>query len=149
MHPPSPLNTYSYVREENLGSTRKFVQNHLLFTYIANQILALCTIHPRSIDGLEKLFKDSRKKVFPAHAQRVFTSTTSKYSDSPWCEPNNPLFRYVFFVVFGDKKVSWIPESYVRICGSWLVQASNSHVTTLIFSVTEYKKCTQTSKIIP
>ncbi len=25
---PSPLNTYSYVREENSGSTRKFVDNH-------------------------------------------------------------------------------------------------------------------------
>ncbi len=55
----------------------------------------------------------------------------------------------VFLVVFGDKKVSRIPESYVGICGSWLVRASKSHVTTRVFSVTEYKKCTQTSKIIP
>ncbi len=52
-------------------------------------------------------------------------------------------------VVFGDKKVSRIPESYVGICGSWPVQASNSHVTTRVFSVTEYKKCTQTSRIKP
>jgi hypothetical protein len=29
---PSPPNTYSYVQEENSGSTRKFVENHLLFT---------------------------------------------------------------------------------------------------------------------
>ncbi len=72
-----------------------------------------------------------------------------KYSDSPRCEPNTPLLRDVFFVVFGDKKVSRIPESYVRICWSWPVQASNSHMTTRVFSVTEYKKCTQTSKIIP
>ncbi len=49
-----------------------------------------------------------------------------------------------FLVVFGDKKVSPIPESYVGIHGSWLVQASNSHVTTRVFSMTEYKKCTQT-----
>ncbi len=28
-----PPNTYSYVREENLGSTRKFVQN-FLFVYM-------------------------------------------------------------------------------------------------------------------
>ena len=55
----------------------------------------------------------------------------------------------MFLVVFGDKKVSRIPESYVGICGSWPVQASNSHVTTRVFSVTEYKKCTQISKIIP
>ena len=55
----------------------------------------------------------------------------------------------VFLVVFGDKKVSRIPESYVGICGSWPVRASKSHVTTSVFSVTEYKKCTQTSKIIP
>jgi hypothetical protein len=27
---PSPPNTYSYVREENLGSTRKFVQKFLI-----------------------------------------------------------------------------------------------------------------------
>jgi hypothetical protein len=52
-------------------------------------------------------------------------------------------------VVFGDRKVSQIPESYVGICGSWLVQASNSHVTTRVFSVIEYKKCTQISKVIP
>ncbi len=65
---PSPPNTYSYVREEGLGSTRKFVENHLLFTCITNQILALCTIQ-RSVDGLEKL---SGKKVPPAHVQRVY-----------------------------------------------------------------------------
>jgi hypothetical protein len=51
-------------------------------------------------------------------------------------------------VVFGDK-VSWIPESHVGIHGSWLVQALNSHVTTSVFSVIEYKKRSQTLKIIP
>jgi hypothetical protein len=74
VHCPSPPNTYSYVREENLGSTRKLVENHLLFMCITNQILALFTIHPRSIDGLEKLFKDSEKKIPPAHAHRVSPS---------------------------------------------------------------------------
>jgi hypothetical protein len=29
-------------------------------------------------------------------------------------EPNAPLFRDVYLVVFGDKKVSRIPESHVR-----------------------------------
>jgi hypothetical protein len=38
---PSPPNTYSYVQEETPGSTRKFVENHLLLTCITNQILAL------------------------------------------------------------------------------------------------------------
>ncbi len=47
---PSPPNTYSYVREENSGSSRKFVENHLLFTCITNKILALCTIHPWSVE---------------------------------------------------------------------------------------------------
>jgi hypothetical protein len=37
----SPPNTYSYVQEENLGSTRKFVEVYLLFTCITNLILAL------------------------------------------------------------------------------------------------------------
>ncbi len=55
-----------------MGSTRTFVESYILFTCITNQILALCTIHPRSVDGLEKLFEDSGKKVPLAHAQRVF-----------------------------------------------------------------------------
>ncbi len=54
-----------------------------------------------------------------------------------------------FLVVFGDKKVSWIPVSYIGIQLSWSVQTSKSHVTTRVLSMTEYKKCTQTSKIIP
>ncbi len=54
-----------------------------------------------------------------------------------------------FLVVFGDKKVYWVPECHIGIHGSWLVQTSNSHVTTHVFSVIEYKKCTQTSKRIP
>ncbi len=78
----------------------------------------------------------------------ITTSTTSKYSDSPWCEPNAPLFKDVFLVVFGDKKVSWISESHVGICGFWPVHALRCHVTTHVSYVTVYKKCTQTSKII-
>jgi hypothetical protein len=50
---PSPPNTYSYEREENLGSTRKFVQHYLLFTCISNLILA---IHTQSVNGLEEPF---------------------------------------------------------------------------------------------
>ncbi len=44
-----------------------------------------------------------------------------------------------FLVVFRDEKVSRILESYVGICGSRPVQASNSHVTTRVLFVTEYK----------
>jgi hypothetical protein len=79
----------------------------------------------------------------------ITTSNMSEYSDSPWCEPNAPLFRDVFLVAFGDKKLSWILETHIGICGSWLVQSSNCHVTTHVFYVTEDKKCTQTTKIIP
>ena len=50
---PSPPNTYSYVPDENLGSTRKFVENYLLITGITNLILA---IHTQSINGLEEPF---------------------------------------------------------------------------------------------
>jgi hypothetical protein len=73
----------------------------------------------------------------------------SKDSDSPWCVPNAQLFRDVFLVVFGDKKVSRIPESYVGISGFLQVQTLRRHVTTRVFYVTVYKKCTQTSNIIP
>ncbi len=53
MHHSSPPNTYSYVREENLGSTRKFVEIYLLFMCITNLILAL---HMQSMNGLEEPF---------------------------------------------------------------------------------------------
>ncbi len=49
----SPPNTYSYVQEENLGSTNKIVEIYLLFTCITNLILAL---HPQSMNGLEEPF---------------------------------------------------------------------------------------------
>jgi hypothetical protein len=68
----------------------------------------------------------------------------SEYSDSPWCEPNTLLFRDVFLVVFGDKKVSPIPESHVEICRSWPVHASNCHVTMCILR----DKGTLTSKML-
>jgi hypothetical protein len=46
-------NTYSYVQEENSGSTRKSVEIYLLFTCITNLILA---IHMKSVNGLEEPF---------------------------------------------------------------------------------------------
>jgi hypothetical protein len=59
VHCPSSPNTYSYVRAENLGSTRKFVQNYLLFTCISNLILE---IHTQIVNGLKEPFSDSREK---------------------------------------------------------------------------------------
>jgi hypothetical protein len=53
VHCPSPLNTYSYVREENSSSTRKRVEIYFLFTCITNLILAL---HTQSVNGLEEPF---------------------------------------------------------------------------------------------
>jgi hypothetical protein len=50
---PSPPNTYSYVREENSGSTRKFAEIYLLFTCISYLILA---IHTQNVNGLKEHF---------------------------------------------------------------------------------------------
>ncbi len=67
---PSPPNTYSYVREENLGSTRKLVEIYLLFTCISNLILA---IHTQIMNGrTQGTFLRQQRIVPPAHAQRVF-----------------------------------------------------------------------------
>ncbi len=53
VHHPSPPNTYSYVREENSASTKKIIQNYLLFTCISNLILAM---HTQSMNGLKERF---------------------------------------------------------------------------------------------
>jgi hypothetical protein len=54
VHRLSPPNTYSYVQEENLGSTRKLVEIYLfLFRCITNLILAL---HMQSLNRLEEPF---------------------------------------------------------------------------------------------
>jgi hypothetical protein len=48
---PSPPNSYSYVQDKKLDSTREFVEIYLLFTCLANLILMLDT---QSRDGLEE-----------------------------------------------------------------------------------------------
>jgi hypothetical protein len=65
----SPPNTYSYVQEENLGTTRKFIENYLLFMCITNQILAL---HLRSVGWVN--ISKTAEKVPLAHVQQVFHS---------------------------------------------------------------------------
>ncbi len=54
---PSPPNTYSYVREENSGSTRTSVEIYLEIACITNLILAIH--NTQSVNGLEEPFKDS------------------------------------------------------------------------------------------
>jgi hypothetical protein len=68
-----PPNTNSYAQEENSGSTRKFVQNYLLFTCISNLILA---IHTQSINGLEEPFA-------MCMGWRNLSKTAEKSSSSP------------------------------------------------------------------
>jgi hypothetical protein len=63
-----PPNTYSYVEEENVGLSRKFVENYLLFLCITNQI---CELKWQSM-GWRNLSKDSKKKGPSAHAHRMF-----------------------------------------------------------------------------
>jgi hypothetical protein len=54
------------VREENSGSTREFIQNYLLFTFISNLILA---IHMQIVNGFKEPFQDSREKLLqPTHS---------------------------------------------------------------------------------
>jgi hypothetical protein len=68
---PSPPNTYSYVREENLCPTRKFVQNYELFMCISNLILA---IHTQSMNGYEEKF------LQPTCGGCIFRQFTCKFT---------------------------------------------------------------------
>jgi hypothetical protein len=66
VHRLSPPNTYSFVQEEHLASTRKFEENYLLFTCITNKILAL---HPWSM-GWRNLSKTAEKEFLqPTHSE--------------------------------------------------------------------------------
>ncbi len=69
---PSPPNTYSYVREENLGSTRKSVEINLFFTCITNLILA---IHTHSV-GLSVILASKDKISKLTSHQKVFRPGT-------------------------------------------------------------------------
>jgi hypothetical protein len=51
------------VQEENLGSTRKFVENHLLFMCITNKIIALCEPYTHgALMGWRNFSKTAEKK---------------------------------------------------------------------------------------
>jgi hypothetical protein len=73
---PSPLNTYSYVREEDLGSTRNSKESYLLFTCIAN-LGNSCNTHADH-EWAGGTFLRQRKKVPSAHAQQVYLEKHSE-----------------------------------------------------------------------
>ncbi len=73
-HRPSPPNTYSYVREENLGLTKKFEKIYLLF-HQPNS----CTTHAEH-EWAGGTFLRQRRKVPPAHAHRVYLEERSEGS---------------------------------------------------------------------
>ncbi len=77
---PSPSNTYSYVYEENLGSTRKFVQN-FLFVYVYFQPNS-CNTHAKH-EWVQGTLLRQRRKVPPAHMQRVFYHGGKKKKPRP------------------------------------------------------------------
>ncbi len=69
VHRPSPPNTYSYVWEEDLGSTRKFEQK-LLIVYVYYQPYSCNTY--KEHEGAGGTFLRQRKKGPTAHTQRVY-----------------------------------------------------------------------------
>ncbi len=78
VHRPSPPNTYSYVREEKSGSTRKFVQNYLLFRCISN-LGNSCNTRAEH-EWAQGTILRQRRKVPPAHAQQVYDSSAAFFS---------------------------------------------------------------------
>ncbi len=70
---PSPPNTYSYVWDENSGSTRKFVEIYLLFTIYVYFQPNSCNTHTER-EWAQGTFLRQWRKVPPAHAQRVYFS---------------------------------------------------------------------------
>ena len=74
-HPSHP-NTYSYVKEEYLGSTRKFVEINLLF-YQPNS----CTTHTER-EWAGGTFLRQRRKVPPANVQQVYSFLCQSFHPS-------------------------------------------------------------------
>ncbi len=78
-----PADTYSYVQEENLGSTRKFVENYLLFLCITNQI---CALHRQSM-GWRNLSNTSEKKFLQPTRSKCLANHIAhkqKYTRCVW-----------------------------------------------------------------
>jgi hypothetical protein len=80
---PSPPNTYSYVREENLGSTRNSVEIYLLFMCITNPVLErfLQPMHSKCIIPASlRCFENMTDVVLP---QRKAYIRTEELKHSP------------------------------------------------------------------
>ncbi len=67
---PSTPNTYSYLQEENSGSTRKSVEIYLLFIYVYYQPNS-CNKHAER-EWAGGNFLRQLKKVPPARSQQAF-----------------------------------------------------------------------------
>ncbi len=61
VHHLSPPNTYSYVQEGNLGSTRKFVQNYFLL--MCNYQPNSCTTYTNGVWMVWSIYKDLFKRA--------------------------------------------------------------------------------------
>ncbi len=79
VHRPSPLNTYSYVREEYLGSTRKSVEIYLLFTFVTILILAIHTQRVKGLDGGTFLRQRKKTSSSPREAGVCCPSTLRRF----------------------------------------------------------------------
>ncbi len=85
MRRPSPPNTYSYVQEENSGSTRKFVENHLLFTCITNKFLNYVPYTRGALMGWRNFSKTAEKRSSSPRTAGVkggFDSDTEEQGES-------------------------------------------------------------------
>jgi hypothetical protein len=78
---PSLPNTYSYVQEENLGSTRKSIEIYLLFTCITNLILV---IQMQSVNGLEEPFYLRQQKKYLTILSHSYCTMRQKRPKSCW-----------------------------------------------------------------
>jgi hypothetical protein len=92
LHRPSPPNTYFYVQDKNLGSSRNFVENDIVYVYY--QPNTCITIHTRSVDGLDY---DNLSKILVGKS--VWNSTEfCDYSNSGPFELRN-FHRNLFFPI--------------------------------------------------
>jgi hypothetical protein len=88
VHCLSPPNTYSFVQEGNLDSTRKIVENYLLFTCITNKIL---TLHPWSVD-----WRNLSKTIEKEFLQPTCSECICQWGGfAPYCGPRGVLIQYV------------------------------------------------------
>jgi hypothetical protein len=96
----SPPNTYSFVKEENLGSTRKFIENYLLFTCITNKILAL----PLWSLGWRNLSRTAEKEFLQPTHSKCMTILPCRNCTSSYESDKNVRFSVLVGILEIDKK---------------------------------------------